>query len=51
MNLKVENTSLTNVIKRTMARLIPFEPLSYLINEEKLWHETLSETHVILEKR
>ena len=51
MNLKVENTSLTNVIKRTLARLIPFEPLSYFINEEKFWHETLSETHVILEKR
>ncbi len=46
MNLQVENVNYKNIFKRSFARLIPLEPLSYFINDGKFWHETLSGTSV-----
>lgn len=33
-------------LKRTLARLIPFEPYSFLFSKNKGWHDTLSKTKV-----
>lgn len=38
----------TNILIRTLARAVPFEPFSILFNEDKvMWHDTWSRTLVV----
>jgi uncharacterized RDD family membrane protein YckC len=41
--------SLGQLVKRTLCRFIPFEPLSFL--GARGWHDSISRTRVILTKR
>jgi len=46
--LNEDQNRFIQVLKRTLARLIPFDPISGLFNEEGImWHDTLSNTKVI----
>ena len=39
---------LFQILKRTIFRLIPFEPLSIFLNEEReMWHDKISKTKVV----
>jgi uncharacterized RDD family membrane protein YckC len=41
--------SFMHIVKRSCARIIPFEPLSFLgKGDEGGWHDTLSDTRVVL---
>lgn len=40
----------SDIIKRSFARLIPFDALSYLGTIPRGWHGTLSDTYVVEEK-
>lgn len=40
--------SLSQIIGRSFARLIPFEPFSFLGGTNSGWHDTMSNTRVIL---
>lgn len=52
MNLEVKISNNSSLFKRTLARLIPFDIISFLINDNGLlWHDTLSNTKVIFNKK
>jgi uncharacterized RDD family membrane protein YckC len=38
----------TGILKRSLSRLVPFEPLSVLFNQS--WHDNWSDTHIVNEK-
>lgn len=37
----------TDILKRTLSRLIPFEHLSFIGKESTGWHDSISKTHVV----
>ncbi|MAY84478.1 MAG: hypothetical protein CMP59_10135 [Flavobacteriales bacterium] len=39
--------SFATILKRSLARYIPFEPFSFLMNDKSGWHDTMSDTMVI----
>ncbi|MFV8376359.1 RDD family protein [Flavobacterium sp. LB1P71] len=39
--------NMKSVIIRTVSRLIPFEPFSFLAGDSRGWHDTLSVTYVV----
>lgn len=39
--------NMKSVIIRTLSRLIPFEPFSFLTGDPRGWHDTLSVTYVV----
>lgn len=42
----IDGARTTNILSRTILRILPFEPLSFFFNETG-WHDSLSETTVI----
>ncbi len=47
VNLNGETPDTANIMKRTLCRLIPFNALSFLGNEARGWHDSLSDTYVV----
>lgn len=50
INLNGEKTVWTIILLRSVCRLIPFDQLSFLVSNEKGWHDKLSKTIVIEEQ-
>ncbi|MFN7120071.1 MAG: RDD family protein, partial [Saprospiraceae bacterium] len=51
VTLTGETPTLNQIIGRSFARVIPFEPFSYLGDSPNGWHDQLSETIVIDEAK
>ncbi len=43
--------SFRQILGRTLARFIPFDPLSYLSSGSRGWHDSLSGTYVVMRRR
>ena len=41
---------LGTITKRTLCRLIPFDPLSFLSSNARGWHDSISDTYVVSKK-
>jgi len=41
---------LRTITKRTLCRLIPFDPLSFFANDTRGWHDSISDTYVVSKK-
>lgn len=44
------NPTFMNILGRNTARLIPFDPLSYLFSDRG-WHDQISDTYVVVDKK
>jgi uncharacterized RDD family membrane protein YckC len=47
VNLSGETPNVGNILKRTLCRMIPFNALSFLGNEARGWHDSISATYVV----
>lgn len=47
VNLSGETPDAGNILKRTFCRMIPFNALSFLGNEARGWHDSISDTYVV----
>jgi uncharacterized RDD family membrane protein YckC len=47
VNDKGQPPTLMEVVKRTLARFIPFEAFSFLVKDAYGWHDKLSDTYVV----
>jgi uncharacterized RDD family membrane protein YckC len=45
-----EKPSFSDIFKRTLCRLIPFDAFSYLGNSGRGWHDSISDTYVVDKK-
>jgi uncharacterized RDD family membrane protein YckC len=47
VNNSGEKPAVGQILGRTLSRFIPFEPFSFLGNEGRGWHDSLSNTYVV----
>jgi uncharacterized RDD family membrane protein YckC len=45
-----EKPTFNDIFKRTLCRLIPFEPFSFLGSSGRGWHDSISDTYVVNKK-